>query len=99
MVASGKTVEDGRSLWYEVLKSRVLKGRKDSLHTFSVRSMNIPDTRRITSGYHLSAALRQIRIALNLQAFSSSQKLLEILRRFLKLKTLIPVKAMGEFPY
>ncbi len=42
--------------------NRVLKGREDSWRPFRTPELNVVCSRRITSGYHLSAALRQARV-------------------------------------
>ena len=54
MVASGKAVANSRRLWEQADRIRVLKGRLQDAGTYRL------PTRRLTSGYHLSAALRQI---------------------------------------
>ena len=60
MVASGKTVKKGRRLWYDT--SRILRPEGTLRFSASLQdAINSPSfTRRITSGYHLSAALRLI---------------------------------------
>ena len=62
MVASGKTVANRRRLWEKARSIRVLKGREESWRTFRTPELNVSATSRLTSGYHLAAALRQIRV-------------------------------------
>ena len=47
---------------YEPSMIRVLTGREDSVRPVRARELNVAWTRRLTSGYHLSAASRQKRV-------------------------------------